>query len=106
MLDLLPMPLGGSWKRRKNKQTKLHTLRSPPTPVRRPVQTEELWSIGGEHSNQTKAVEMETDFTSSQCHHLAIPKHKGGERQWSGTEIPALEIRLRQKVEATNLGEN
>ena len=101
--DLHPAPLGGSWKMRQNKQTKPCTLRSSPTPAR-PAQRnsgvlEENTAIG---LKQLKWKCPSTNGSVITLHFPTISRH----RQGPGTEISALQIRLRQKTGAGNLGKN
>lgn len=60
---------------------KLHPEKSP-RPVRRPVQTEELRSIGEEHSNVPKAVEMETVLYKVSVIALHFAMVRRGKRGW------------------------
>ena len=80
-----PALLRGSrqWKNKK-KQKQNCTPWKVPTPGRRPAETEEeLGSVGGEHSNQCKALQMEME-----CHCPVLPNLKLGQtgaRNWNSS---------------------
>lgn len=58
------------------------TPREVPPPVRRLAETnEELYSIGGEHSNWCKAVKMERVIYKQSVSHPVLPNQRLG---WSG----------------------